>query len=99
VDDYEIAEAVYRLPAHEREVVQEMHSRVEQVIALPRVIFDEAQPMLIRQSCLDAFYIHVRMLAEFLLRFQRSHGPTIETRFTSRQRIAGNPSRPRWNAF
>lgn len=65
VGDYELAEAVYRLPNHEREVVQEMHSRVEQVIALPTVIFDEAQPMLIRQSCLDAFYIHVRMLTAF----------------------------------
>ena len=65
MDDYEVAKAVYGLPDHEREVVQEMHSRVEQVVALPTVIFDAAQPMLIRQSCLDAFYIHVRMLAEF----------------------------------
>ncbi|WP_349427188.1 hypothetical protein [Microbacterium sp. LWS13-1.2] len=65
MDDFQLAEAVYALPDHEREVVQEMHSRVEQVMALPAVIFDEAQPMLIRQSCLDAFFIHVRMLAEF----------------------------------
>lgn len=65
MDDYQLAEAVYALPYHERMVVQEMHSRVEQVMALPAVIFDHAQPMLIRQSCLDAFYIHVRMLAEF----------------------------------
>lgn len=61
----ELAQAVYNLPEHERVVVQEMHSRVQQVLLLPKIIFDEEQPMLIRQSCLDAFYIHVRALAEF----------------------------------
>ncbi len=65
MDDYELAAAVYGLPDHERAVVQELHSRVQQVVTLPTVIFDETQPILIRQSCLDAFYIHVRMLAEF----------------------------------
>lgn len=65
MDDYQLAEAVYALPDHEREVLQELHSRVQQVMALPAVIFNHAQPMLIRQSCLDTFYLHVRMLAEF----------------------------------
>lgn len=34
-------------------------------MALPAVIFDQPQRTLIRQSCLAAFYNHVRMLAEF----------------------------------
>ncbi|GAA1914791.1 hypothetical protein GCM10009775_04180 [Microbacterium aoyamense] len=96
MDDDELAEAVYNLPDHERQVVQEMHSRVEQVVALPAVIFDDAQPMLIRQSCLDAFYIHVRMLAEFFSPLPKKPRPDDRNavHFTTR-----NPWQPQQSAL
>lgn len=47
--------------------VQELGRLVEAVHELPGVIYDEDRyPVLVSQSCLDAFYLHVRTVGEFL---------------------------------
>src|SRR5688572_21990058 len=67
------------------DAVGELIPQVEMIVALPSVMDDDSQPLLIRRACLEAFLLAARAMSHFLgcVEGQRRADDMFATSFVS----------------